>query len=261
VRRGAVYDEIGHGYARSRRPDPRIEARLHEALGAARTVVNVGAGTGSYEPRDRWMLAVEPSAIMRAQRPPGLPPAIAATAEELPLDDGAVDAAMAVLTIQHWGDVRAGLRELRRVACDRVAVLTYDAAVADELWLLQRYVPEVSADDRRRFPPIAEIAGVLGGAAVETVRIPADCTDGFFHAFQCRPEAYLDPAVRAAQSAWSRLPDGVEERALAELARDLESGAWDERYGEWRRLSDYDGGLRLVVSERRDARGRQGAAV
>lgn len=244
----AIYDEIGHGYARIRQPDPRIEVRLHDALGYARTVVNVGAGAGSYEPRDRWVLPVEPSAVMRGQRPTGLAPAIVATAEDLPLDDDAVDAAMAVLTLQHWDDPVSGLRELARVARERVVVLTYDTAAVDGLWLLRDYVPEILADDRQRFPAVAEIVELLGGAAVEVIRIPADCQDGFFHAYQCRPEAYLDSAVRAGQSAWSRLPSGIEERTVNELGRDLESGVWDERYGDWRRLIDYDGGLRLIVS-------------
>ena len=244
----AIYDRIGHGYAKVRRPDPRIERRLHEALGDARTVVNVGAGTGSYEPRDRWVLPIEPAEVMRRQRPHNLAPAIAGIAESLPLDDAAVDAAMAVLTIQHWEDAMSGLRELRRVARGRVVVLTYDMDAVEELWLLSGYVPEVMVDDRQRFPAVAEIVDLLGNAAVETIRIPADCQDGFFHAYQCRPEAYLDPAVRAGQSAWPRLPAGIEERAVNELARDLESGAWDERYGDWRRVTDYDGGLRLIVS-------------
>jgi SAM-dependent methyltransferase len=243
----ALYETIGHGYSRVRRPDPRIEARLHDALGDARTVVNVGAGTGSYEPRDRWVLAVEPSEVMRRQRPPDRAPAIAGTAERLPLDDDAVDAAMAVLTIHHWDDPASGLRELRRVARDRVVVLTYDMSAVDGLWLLD-YVPEALAEDRERFPTIAEVVEALGDATVDVMRIPADCEDGFMHAFLCRPEAYLDPAVRAAQSGWHALPPGAEDRAVAALAADLESGNWDERHGHWRSLADYDGGLRLVVS-------------
>jgi SAM-dependent methyltransferase len=242
-----VYETIGHGYAKVRRPDPRIEARLHQALGDAQTVVNVGAGTGSYEPRDRWVLAVEPSEVMRSQRPPDRAPAIAGTAERLPLDDDAVDAAMAVLTIHHWEDPARGLRELRRVARDRVVVLTYDLDAVDGLWLLQ-YLPEALAKDRERFPATSEIVDVLGHATVDVMPIPADCQDGFMHAFLCRPEAYLDPAVRAAQSGWHGLPAGAENRAVTTLAADLASGAWDERHGHWRRLADYDGGLRLIVS-------------
>ena len=243
----ATYDAIGHGYAAVRRPDPRIAAHLHAVLGDARTVLNVGAGTGSYEPDDRWVLAVEPSAVMRAQRPPHLAPAIDAVAGSLPLDDDSVDAAMALITVHHWPDPVAGLRELRRVARGPVLVLTFDIPRTGDSWLLADYVPEVEADDLARFPAIDAVAGALGGARVETVPIPADCADGFFHAFFARPEAYLDPAVRAGQSVWSRLPEGVEERAVAALAEDLRSGAWDARHGALRAAESYDGGLRLVV--------------
>ena len=244
----AIYDEIGRGYAAVRRADPRIQERLHRALGDSRTLVNVGAGTGSYEPPDRWVLPIEPSAVMRAQRPAHLAPAIDGSAERLPLDDNAVDAAMAVLTIQHWQDPLRGLGELRRVARSRVVVLTYDNDAAADVWLVRDYVPEVLADDRERFPALADIAEVLGEVAVEVVPVPADCRDGFLHAFWCRPEAYLDPAVRAGQSAWPRLPAGVEERVVQQLARDLESGAWDARHGHLRRRMEYDAGLRLIVS-------------
>ena len=244
----AVYDEIGHGYARVRRPDPRIAARVEAALGDARTVVNVGAGTGSYEPHDRWVLAVEPSAVMRAQRPPGLAPALDGVAERLPLDDDAVDAAMAIITVQHWPDPAAGLRELRRVARGPVVVLTFDIHAVASTWLLADYLPEVHEDDARRFLDVAEVARLLGGAEIHDVPVPGDCTDGFFHAYFTRPEAYLDPGVRAAQSVWPRLAPGVGERAVAALRGDLESGAWDERHGAWRGLPEYDGGLRLVVA-------------
>lgn len=244
----AVYDDIGHGYARVRRPDRRIAARVHAALGDAATVLNVGAGTGSYEPADRWVLAVEPSAVMRAQRPRGSAPAIDAVAEALPLDDGAVDAAMAIITVQHWPDPVRGLRELSRVARGRVVVLTFDVSATGGSWLLSDYLPEAQADDAARFPAITDIAAALGGADVQEVPIPADCTDGFFHAYFARPEAYLDPAVRAAQSAWPRLPDGVEQRAVEMLSADLGSGAWDNRHGSIRGIGEYDGGLRLIVA-------------
>ena len=245
----AVYDSIGHGYATIRRSDPRLERRIHAALGDARTVVNVGAGTGSYEPRDRHVVAIEPSAVMRAQRPRDLAPAIDATAERLPLDDDAVDAAMAVITIHHWAKRAAGLAELRRVARGPVVVVTFDIDVAAEVWLPRDYLPEVTERDRERFPPPAEVAEALGGARIDVLAIPADCRDGFFHAYLTRPEAYLDRAVRAAQSVWPPLPDGVEERAVGALAADLESGAWDQRHGAWRAKEEYDAGLRLVVSD------------
>jgi SAM-dependent methyltransferase len=242
------YDQLGHGYARHRRADPRIVARVHAALGDARTVVNVGAGAGSYEPIDRYVLAVEPSATMRAQRPPQLAPAIAGKAEALPLDDRSVDAAMAILTVHHWDDPPAGLRELRRVARDRVVVMTFDIDVLAQYWLLSDYLPEALSDDRERFPTIAEIAGALGGTRVDRVQVPADCTDGFFEGYYARPEALLDPDVRAAQSAWPRLPQGVAERALAALAADLASGEWDRRYGHLRDADCYDAALRLITT-------------
>ena len=247
ARMTAIYDEIGDGYAGVRRPDARIAARVTAALGEARTVVNVGAGTGSYEPPDRWVLPVEPSAVMRAQRPRGLAPAIDGVAERLPLDDGAVDATMAIITIQHWPDPVLGLREMRRVSRGPVLVLTFDVKVAGDCWLLSEYLPEVHADDSARFPPVGQIAEALGGAAVEAIPIPGDCTDGFFHAYFTRPEAYLDPEVRRAQSAWSRLRPGVEQRAVSALRSDLAGGAWDKRHGALRGVAEYDGGLRLII--------------
>jgi SAM-dependent methyltransferase len=246
--RSIDYDRLGHGYARHRRADTRIGVRIHAALGDARAVVNVGAGAGSYEPADRYVLAIEPSATMRSQRPQRLAPAIAARAEALPLDDGSVDAAMAILTVHHWDDAVAGLRELRRVARNRVVVVTFDIDVLARYWLLTDYLPEALDDDRERFPTIAEITHALGGASVEQVPVPADCTDGFFEAYYARPEALLDPNVRAAQSAWPRLPPGVEERAIAALAEDLESGEWDRRHGHLRHTDSYEAALRLITT-------------
>jgi SAM-dependent methyltransferase len=242
------YDEHGTGYSQGRRPDPRIEARVHAALGEAKTVLNVGAGTGSYEPRDRWVLAVEPSATMRAQRPPGAAPAIDARAEALPLDDGSVDAAMACVTIHHWQPRKAGLAEMRRVARGPVVVLTFDL---DRLptWQLD-YLREGVEVERPRFGTIEEVAAELGGKTrIETIPTPADCADGFFEAFWNRPEALLDPAVRASQSLWPLIGPEAEKRIVGRLARDLESGLWDEHYGDLREMDAFEGSLRLVVSE------------
>lgn len=243
------YDTFGVGYAHHRRPDPRIAAAIHAALGDAGTVVNVGAGTGSYEPLDRHIIAIEPSATMRAQRPPALVPAIDARAESLPLDDDSVDAGMAILTVHHWSDPEAGLRELRRVVRGPVVVLSFDLELLAEFWLISDYLPEALADDRERFPTFDQIAAALGGGRIEPVTVPADCTDGFFEAYYSRPEKYLDPAVRAAQSVWPRLPPGVQERCVATLAADLESGSWDAKHGWLRDRPAYDGGLRLIVSD------------
>jgi SAM-dependent methyltransferase len=249
--RSIDYDRLGHGYARHRRADPRIAAYVHRALGDARTVVNVGAGAGNYEPTDRYLLAIEPSATLRRQRPAGLLPAIAGRAETLPLDDDSVDAAMAILTIHHWDDPLAGLRELRRVARDRVVVLTFDVDALAHYWLFTDYLPEALADDRERFPTMAEITDTLGDACVDQVPVNAECTDGFVEGYFARPEELLDPSVRAAQSAWPRLPPGVEERSVARLAADLDSGAWDRRHGHLRRGGAYDAALRLITATHR----------
>jgi SAM-dependent methyltransferase len=247
-RPGVNYDEHGHSYARYRQADPRIEARIHAALGDARTVLNVGAGSGSYEPSDRWVLAVEPSTTMRAQRPASAPPAISARAEALPLDDDAVDAAMACITIHHWEPPQAGLAELRRVARGAVVIFTFELECLPA-WQLA-YLAEGIELERPRFPAIEDVEAALGGRTrVERIPTPADCIDGFFEAFWSRPEALLDPAIRASQSMWALLDPGVEERIVGRLAADLETGAWDARYGHLREQESFDGSLRLVISE------------
>jgi SAM-dependent methyltransferase len=242
------YERHGRTYSQHRRPDPRIAARIHAALGDARTVLNVGAGAGSYEPSDRWLLAVEPSATMRAQRPLGAPPAIDARAESLPFDDDAVDAAMACVTIHHWEPAAAGLAELRRVARGPVVVFTFEL---DGLPAWQHeYLREGLALERPRFPAIDDIAAALGGRTrVEHVPTPGDCADGFFEAFWRRPEALLDPAVRGAQSMWALLDPDTEQRIVERLAESLDSGAWDAEHGHLRKQDSYDGALRLVISE------------
>jgi SAM-dependent methyltransferase len=243
------YDLHAPAYPSQRRADPRIAACVHAALGDALSVLNVGAGCGSYEPLDRYVLAVEPSAGMRAQRAPHLAPVIDALAEALPLDDGSFDAAMAMVTIHHWRDSTAGLRELARVSRQRAVVLTFDPDALADFWLFRDYVPQALADDQIRFPSIEQVANALGGeVSVESIPISADCADGFLEAFYSRPEAFLDPSVRGAQSVWPRLPEGVEERAVATLRADLGSGVWEQRYGQLRCLPTYDGALRLVVS-------------
>jgi ubiquinone/menaquinone biosynthesis C-methylase UbiE len=242
------YDRHGRSYARHRRPDPRIAARIHAALGEARTVLNVGAGTGSYEPSDRWVLAVEPSATMRAQRPAAAAPAIDGRAEALPLDDGAVDAAMACVTIHHWEQRDAGLAELRRVSRGPVVILTFE--LADLPAWQQDFLHEGLALERPRFGPVEEVAAALGGRTrIERIPTPGDCSDGFFEAFWRRPEALLDPAVRSAQSMWPLLEPGIEEQIVARLAGALDSGAWEAEHGHLRARDSYDGALRLVISE------------
>ena len=245
------YGAHGAGYAFRRRTDPRLAAWVHAALGDARTIVNVGAGAGSYEPADRHVIAIEPSAAMRAQRPASLAPAIDAVAEKLPLDDASVDAAMALVTVHQWRDLAAGLRELRRVARGPVVVLTFDGDALERWWLAE-YAPEMLAVERRRYPPIATLVETLGGdCEVRALPIPADCVDGFSEAFFARPEALLDPAVRRSQSAWSFVADDVQARMVERLGADLASGEWDRRFGHWRRLASFEGSLRGIVSRPR----------
>ncbi|MBX3231703.1 MAG: class I SAM-dependent methyltransferase [Labilithrix sp.] len=243
------YDKIGHGYARTRREDPRLAALIHAALGDARTVVNVGAGAGSYEPADRYVLAIEPSDAMAAQRGPDRVPAIRASAGALPLRDRSVDAAMAILTVHHWdAEQEAGIRELRRVARGPVVILTYDAAVANEMWLVKDYFPEVGALDARTMPPIDRVVSLLGGADVSVVPIPRDTIDWHLGSFWAHPERVLDPEARAATSGFARADPAVVTRVVTAVQRDLDDGTWETRHGALRTLADYDAGLRLISS-------------
>lgn len=246
---GTRYERIGHGYARLRREDPRIAARIEAALGDARTVVNVGAGAGSYEPRGRHVIAVEPSDVMAAQRPAALPPAIKATAGRLPLRDDSVDAAMAIVTVHHWDrEQEAGVRELRRVARGPVVILTYLPEVSNRMWLVQDYVPEVGELDRRIFPDVDQLATWLGDATrIEPVPIHRDSPDWMFGSFWAHPERVLDPEARSVTSGFARLPAETVRRVEAALAADLRSGEWDRRHGHLRELESLDVGLRLVV--------------
>ncbi|MFO0842899.1 MAG: class I SAM-dependent methyltransferase [Gemmataceae bacterium] len=244
----AEYDTIGRGYARQRRPDPRIAARVTAALGEACSVLNVGAGAGSYEPPDRRVVAVEPSAVMLAQRPQGAAPAVRARAEALPFPDRAFDAVMAVLTLHHWADRARGLAECARVARRRVVLLTWDPE-ADCFWLLREYLPAFIEADRRQFPPVeayAEAVGPGARVAVAAVPVPHDCADGFLGAYWARPAAYLDPAVRAGISSFAR--PGAE-AGLARLRADLASGAWHARHGYLLAADELELGYRLVVAD------------
>lgn len=242
------YDQLGPTYNRFRREDPRLAERIHQALGEAETVLNVGAGTGAYEPSDRWVLAVEPSAAMRAHRPVGSAPAIAVRAEALPFDDDTVDAAMACATIHHWQPVEAGLAEMRRVARGPVVIFTLELERVPD-WQ-HEYLAEGIASQRALFPSIDRVVAALGeDARVERIPTPGDCVDGFFEAYWRRPEALLDPAVRASQSMWSALAPGVEETIVGRLADGLASGRWDAKYGHLRAETECHGSLRLVISE------------
>ncbi len=244
-----AYDRMGIDYAEIRRADPRIEAVLWEALGDARSVLNVGAGTGSYEPPDRELMAIEPSPVMIAQRPAGAATAIEGVAEDLPLADKCVDATMGVFTMQHWRDVDRGLAEVVRVTRDRVVFVTLDVDVMAQMWLARDYLPEMAEQDRRDFPSLERLAELLPNLRVTPLPVPRDCSDGFCIALWGRPEAYLDPKVRRGSSTWHRLPAAPVARALDRLGRDLKSGEWDRRYGRLRREATLDVGLRLARAE------------
>jgi SAM-dependent methyltransferase len=243
-----LYDTIGATYTATRRTEPRIAARVWAALGDARTVLNVGAGTGSYEPPGRDVTAVEPSALMRAQRPPGAAPCVAAAAESLPFGDQSFDAAMAFSTVHHWQDPIAGLREMRRVA-RRVVVFTHDTTQAGwcrRFWLTRDYLPEVAGLLAGR-PSLAEMAHTIG-ARTEPVLVPWDCADGFFEAYWRRPEAYTDDRVRRGVSVWARVGPQAEQRSVRRLHQDLASGRWAERNRDLAGLDAAELGLRLLVA-------------
>ncbi|ADJ49550.1 methyltransferase type 11 [Amycolatopsis mediterranei S699] len=240
------YDEIGVGYARGRRTDPRWLTPVLSALGSAASVLDVGSGTGSYEPPSRHVVAVEPSAEMIRQRRPGAAPVVRAVAEALPFGSAAFDAALAVLTVHHWGDWRRGLAELRRVS-RRQVVLAYDTALHNDFWLVREYVPEVASLERSR-PSAPEIAEFLGASSVLPLPVPWDFTDGVFPAFWRRPEAYLDPAVRQSCSALAQTAPEAVSRGMARLRADLESGRWHADHAELLDLPEWDAGFRLIVA-------------
>ncbi|MFD8382147.1 methyltransferase domain-containing protein [Streptomyces sp. NPDC059679] len=245
----ATYDTLGTTYARTRQPDPRIAAQIHAALGNVTDVINVGAGTGSYEP-PQTALAVEPSQVMIAQRPPGSAPAVQAVAERLPLCDDAADAALALLTVHHWTDLAAGIDELRRVARRRIVILTWDQQVFRErFWLVRDYLPEAAAFDDTRATPTDQLIGLLGGARQEPVPVPHDCVDGFGAAYWRRPEAYLDPQVRAGISLLAQTGEDTIAPGLARLADDLTTGRWHTRHAELLALDTIDVGYRLLVTD------------
>ncbi|MEZ4529521.1 MAG: class I SAM-dependent methyltransferase [Thermomicrobiales bacterium] len=241
------YAAIGRDYAVYRRPDPQIAARILNALGDAETVLNVGAGPGGYEPRDRQVTAVEPSATMRAQRPPDLPPAIDAVAEALPFPDDSFDAVMASSTVHQWSDLAQGIAEMKRVSRGPVVVTVSDPDRMHDFWLAE-YFPEPLDVERGRFPRIERLVELLGpGTIVESIPIPLDCTDGFTEAYYGRPERLLEPGVQGAMSSWTLADAGALRQFEERLSADLASGAWDARWGYLRTQPFYDGSFRLVV--------------
>jgi SAM-dependent methyltransferase len=242
----AVYDAIGRAYARHRRPDPRIAAQIERALGDARTVVDVGAGTGSYEPADRVVTAVEPSGVMASQRARDAASVVRAVAELLPFPDAAFDAAMAVLTIHHWSDPVAGLLEVARVA-RRVAVLSFDPVVHSTFWLFTDYVPEANMLPSSNVLAPETVAEIVGAERIESVPVPADCVDGFNWAFWRRPARYLDPEARACMSGLALLDDRLVAERMEHLRQDIADGTWHARHGHLLRCDAVDAGFRLVV--------------
>jgi SAM-dependent methyltransferase len=243
----ALYDTIGKRYTSTRRADPRIAATIVAALGDAQSVINVGAGAGAYEPVDRRLVAVEPSRHMIGQRSNPGSAVVQALAEALPFGAGTFDAALAVLTVHHWTDWRGGVDEMKRVA-RRVVIFTAEPRDAANFWLTDAYFPEIIELDRGRYPSTTELVHHIGDCRVERVPIPHDCVDGFLAAFWRRPEAYLDPAVRAGMSGFALLDQRVVDAGVARLEADLDSGAWEHRFGHIRSLDALDVCYRLVVS-------------
>ena len=242
----ALYDRIGVGYSEYRRPDERIANRIDGALGQARSVLNVGAGAGSYEPNSRFVLAVEPSAEMIRQRSGTAAQSIRASADRLPFPDRSFDAVLAILTIHHWPHRDQGLAEMRRVARDSVVIFTWDPEYPG-FWLVQDYLPEILEIDRPSFPSLRDIEEAIGPTEVQTLRVPADCRDGFLGAYWRRPEAYLDARVRGAISAFSKVDSAS---GIASLRRDIHDGTWRGRYGALLSLAELDVGYRLVIARR-----------
>lgn len=240
----AKYDNIGINYAELRKPDPRIASVIGNALGSAQTVLNVGAGTGSYEPTDRSLIAVEPSREMIRKRSPHAAAVIQASADNLPFDDKSFDASMAILTIHHWPDKEAGMREMRRVTRGPIVLLTFDPSYRP--WLTE-YLPELAALDEAQMPTISDYGRWLGSVQINPVLVPHDCSDGFLYAYWRRPAAYLDRYIRSGSSSFWAI--GNAEAGLRKLRQDLEDGEWERRYAKLLTLEEYDAGYRLVVAD------------
>jgi SAM-dependent methyltransferase len=249
VNEEVAYDRIGVGYREFRRADPRIAARIEEALGNARSVLNVGAGAGSYEPAGREVTAVEPSTEMIAQRPPGAALVVQASAEALPFGDGSFDAVLAVLTAHHWADLNAGLSEMLRVARRRVVIVTFDSKALEDLWITADYFPEMLKLKRPSGAASRDLVTMLPAATSFPLPVPRDCEDHFFAALWARPELLFDEEVVRPIWVWQSIPEESRRAGRERLAADLKSGVWEERYGHLREAPELDVGLRLVVSE------------
>lgn len=242
----APYDRLGRGYSRVRQPDPRIAAQIDAALCEARTVLNVGAGTGSYEPEGRLVTAVEPSAEMIGQRAPGSAPVVQASAEDLPFANRSFDASLAVLTAHHWADLSAGLAEMLRVSRERIVIVTFDPEALADLWIARDYFPEMLALKRRSGATSSDLGTLLAATTVEPIPVPRDCTDLFFAALWARPEKLFEEEVVRPMWVWQSISEEARRGGRERLRADLESGTWEQRYGHLRALPSLDVGLRLV---------------
>ncbi|MCB0869515.1 MAG: methyltransferase domain-containing protein [Solirubrobacterales bacterium] len=243
------YDEIGSGYGQVRREDPRIREVIHASIGDASSVVNIGAGAGSYEPADREVTAVEPSAEMISQRPPGLAPAVQAAAEALPFEDDSFEAAMAVLTVHHWSDARKGLDEMIRVASRRILIVAFEPDPLIELWIAADYFPAIQELKSEPGADSREIVSMLPGSEAEVIPVPRDCSDLFFAALWGHPEMFMDDGIVGPMWVWQEMSEIAREAGRQRLAADLENGEWDRKYGQLRQLDELDVGLRLVKLE------------
>lgn len=241
------YNNRKHYYAKVRATEPRIQQYIDDALTDAQTVINIGAGTGSYEPAGKYVISIEPSEKMRRTRIElGRNPAINATAQHLPFDDNSFDAALAILTIHHWPDLEAGLKEVRRVAKKKIVILTYDPEKLGIFWNIE-YFPEVVEVERRRYPALDRVQQAVGcSAQIRNILIPLDCKDGFQEAFYGRPEQFLDEEIRRSQSAWSFIEPSLESQYVETLRQSLESGEWDKKYGHYRKLAEFEGAYRML---------------
>lgn len=246
----AAYDEIGRDYARTRLPEPSFARAIEEALVGCSSILNVGAGTGSYEPAST-VVAAEPSMGMIRQRPSGSAPAIRAAAEHLPLADASVDAALAVLTIHHWASVEAGMSELCRVTRDRLVILTADIEPWRKFWLVDEYFPAILRMDEERIPSIGALSAWVEDPSVRILPVPTDCADGFTGAYWSRPEAYLDATTRAGMSGFQVMNEGALAGGLTQLQGDLLDGTWDRNHGALRDRSRIDLGYRLLTGRPR----------
>lgn len=241
------YGTAGQRYAEFRQPEPAIAAQILRALGSSRRVLNVGAGAGSYEPVDREVVAVEPSATMRAQRPAHLSPAIDAVAENLPFENGEFDAAMGTFTVHQWSDLEQGIAEMKRVTRGPIVIMAADPERLHDFWIA-KYIPEALNRELSRFPRIDRLVELLGaGTRVETIPIPLLCRDGFTEAYYGRPERFLEPAVTGAMSSWTLIDQDIVARFRKRLASDLEDGTWDREFGHLRTQPTYEGSMRLVI--------------